>query len=129
VGRLGGHIPIKKILVVSCFITGLVYLPPIWAGTVTQLVIFIGLTGLFIGALQTSSNTLVGLSVPREQQGTAYGLVSSANSLGLGLGSLIGGSIASLIGLRPVFGVVGGLFMIIGLLITKLIVDPGETQK
>lgn len=126
VGRLGGRIPLKKIMVFSCFVTGLIYLPPIWAGTVPQMVIFIGLTGLFIGALQTSSNTLVGLSVPHEQQGTAYGLVSSANSLGIGLGSLIGGSLASLIGLRPVFGVTGGLFILIGLLITKLIVDSRE---
>jgi DHA1 family multidrug resistance protein-like MFS transporter len=126
VGRLGGQISLKRILVISCFITGLIYLPPIWAETVPQMVIFIGLTGLFMGALQTSSNTLVGLSVPHEQQGIAYGLVASANSLGIGLGSLIGGSLASLIGLRAVFGVTAGLFILICLFIMKLIADPKE---
>lgn len=121
VGRLGGRISLKRILVFSCFITGLLYLPPIWAGSVVQFIIFIGLTGLFIGGLQTSSNTLVGLSAPRDQQGIAYGLAASANSFGIGLGSLIGGSLATLIGLRPVFGVAGGLFILVSLLATKLI--------
>ena len=71
----------------------------------------------------------MGLSVSGEQHGIAYGLVASASSLGTGLGSMTGGSLASLIGLRPVFGVVGGLFMALGLLITKLIADPANPGK
>ncbi len=74
----------------------------------------------------TSSNALVGLSVPRDQQGIAYGLASSAQSLGRGLGPLIGGSLAPLMGLRPVFGVAGGLFMLIGVAVGKLL--PGSQK-
>jgi len=120
-GRLGGHISLKKILVISCLGTGLLYLPPMWARTVTQLVIFIALTGLFKGGLMTSSNALVGLSVPRNQQGIAYGLAHSANALGSGLGPLIGGSLAPLIGLRSIFGVAGGFFMLTGIAVSKLL--------
>jgi MFS family permease len=120
-GRLGGHITLKRILVISCLGTGLLYLPPMWAQTVTQLVIFIALTGLFKGGLMTSSNALIGLSVPRSQQGIAYGVAQSANALGNGLGPLIGGSLAPLIGLRSVFGVTGGLFMLIGVGVSKLL--------
>ena len=120
-GRLGGHITLKRVLVTSCLGTGLLYLPPMWAGTATQLIIFIALTGLFKGGLMTSSNALVGLSVPRSQQGIAYGVAQSANALGSGLGPLIGGSLAPLIGLRSVFGVTGGLFMLIGVAIGKLL--------
>ncbi len=120
-GRLGGHISLKKILVIASLGTGLLYLPPMWARTVTQLIIFIALTGLFKGGLMTSSNALVGLSVPRDQQGIAYGLASSANALGSGLGPLVGGSLAPLMGLRPVFGVAGGLFMLIGAAVGKLL--------
>jgi len=120
-GRLGGHITLKKILVISCLGTGLLYLPPMWAQTVTQLVIFIALTGLFKGGLMTSSNALVGLSVPQSQQGIAYGLAHSANALGSGLGPLIGGSLASLTGLRSVFGVTGGFFMLTGIAVSKLL--------
>jgi len=119
--RLGGHITLKRILVISCLGTGLLYLPPMLAQTVTQLVIFIALTGLFKGGLMTSSNALIGLSVPRSQQGIAYGVAQSANALGNGLGPLIGGSLAPLIGLRSVFGVAGGLFMLIGVAVRKLL--------
>ena len=122
-GRLGEHITLKRILVISCLGTGLLYMPPIWAGAVTQLIIFITLTGLLKGGIMTSSNALVGLSVPRSQQGSAYGLTQSANALSMGLGPLIGGSLASLMGLRPVFGVTGGLFMLIGVAVGKLL--PG----
>ncbi|MBA7699645.1 Multidrug resistance protein MdtG [subsurface metagenome] len=120
-GRLGGHISLKRILVISCLGTGLLYLPPMWARTVTQLIIFIALTGLLKGGLMTSSNALVGLSVPRNQQGIAYGLAHSANALGSGLGPLIGGSLAPLIGLRSVFGVAGGFFMLTGIAVSKLL--------
>ena len=120
-GRLGGHITLKRILVIACLGTGLLYLPPIWARTVTQLVIFIALTGLFKGGLMTSSNALVGLSVYRDQQGTAYGLAQSAKALGSGLGPLIGGSLAPLIGLRSIFGVTGGFFMLTGIAVSKLL--------
>ena len=120
-GRLGGHITLKKILVISCLGTSLLYLPPMWARTVTQLVIFIALTGLFKGGLMTSSNALIGLSVPRSQQGIAYGMAQSANALGNGLGPQIGGSLANLMGFRPVFGVAGGLFMLIGGAVGKLL--------
>ncbi len=120
-GRLGGHINLKKILVIACLGTGLLYLPPMLTQTATQLIIFIALTGLFKGGLMTSSNTLVGLSVPRDQQGIAYGMAQSALALGIGLGPLIGGSLAPLMGLRPVFGVAGGLFMLTGIAVSKLL--------
>jgi len=120
-GRLGRHISLKKILVISCLGTGLLYLPPMLARTVTQLIIFIALTGLLKGGLMTSSNALVGLSVHRSQQGIAYGIATSAQALGSGLGPLIGGSLAPLIGLRSVFGVAGGFFMLTGIAVSKLL--------
>jgi DHA1 family multidrug resistance protein-like MFS transporter len=120
-GRLGRRISLRKILIFSCVGTGLLYLPPIWAQTVTQLIPLVGLTGLLIGGVTTSSNTLVGLSVPLNQQGVAYGLSASATSLGSGLGPLVGGSLASFIGLRPVFGVAGGLFILVGVLANRLL--------
>ena len=120
-GRLGGRISLKKILIVSCVGTGLLYLPPMWAGTVAQLLIFITLTGLFKGGLMTSSNTLVGLSVSSRQQGIAYGIGQSANALGNGIGPLVGGSLATMVGLKSVFGVASGLFMLIALLVAKLL--------
>ncbi len=103
--------------------TGLLYLPPVWAGTVAQLLFFIALTGIFKGGLMTSSQSLVGLSVSQSQQGIAYGVAQSANSLGNGIGPLLGGILAPILGLRGVFGVGGGLFMLIGVAVAKLLAD------
>ncbi len=127
--RLGKRISLKKIIVFSCLGTGLLYLPPMWATTVTQLLIFIALMGLLNGGLMMSANSLVSLSVSQSQQGIAYGLSTSAQALGGGLGPLIGGSLASLLGFKPIFGVAGGLFILVAVLIIKLLVGkPVETS-
>jgi DHA1 family multidrug resistance protein-like MFS transporter len=120
-GRLGQRVTLKRILVFSCVGTGLLYLPPMWAGTVTQVLIFVALTGLMKGGIMTSSNALVGLSAPPSQQGIAYGVAQSANALGSGLGPLLGGALAPLVGLRSVFGITGGVFVVIGLGVTRLL--------
>lgn len=120
-GRLGQRFTLKKILVFSCLGTGLLYLLPMWSRTVTQLLLFVGLTGLFKGGIMTSSNALVSFSAPRREQGIAYGVAQSANALGNGMGPLIGGSFAPLIGLRSVFGVTSGIFVLIGVAVAKLL--------
>lgn len=121
VGRLSGRVSLRKILIVSCLGTALLYLLPIWAQNATQLIILVGLTGLLQGGTVTSTASLIGLSLPVSQQGIAYGLAQSATSLGNGLGPIIGGSLASLIGLRYVFIVSVGLFLLAGMLTTKFI--------
>ena len=78
-------------LVFCCVGTGLLYLPPLLAHSPVQLVLFVALSGLLTGGIVTASNSLVGLSVPLNRQGAAYGLSQSANSLGGGLGPLLGG--------------------------------------
>jgi len=130
-GRLGQRVGLKKMLVVSCVGTGLLYLPPMWAATVVQLLVFIALTGLLKGGIMTSSNSLVGLSASATRQGIAYGLAQSANALGNGIGPLIGGGLAPLIGLRSVFGVTSGLFVLIGLAIIRVLagVKLGQAQS
>ncbi|MBI4188724.1 MAG: MFS transporter [Chloroflexi bacterium] len=114
-GRLGERISLPRIMVFSCFIIGLLYLPPIWAGSVGLLAAFLALTGLLRGGLATSSNAIVGLSAAQDQQGIAFGLSQSASSLGGGIGPLIGGSLATVVGLRPIFAVAAGVYMLAGL--------------
>jgi DHA1 family multidrug resistance protein-like MFS transporter len=121
--RIGGHISLKKILIFSCIGTGLLYLPPVWAGTVALLIIFIALTGFFKGGLMASSSALVGLSASQNQQGVAYGVAQSANALGIGIGPLLGGILSPIFGLRSVFAVAAGLFVAIGLAVTRFLRD------
>jgi DHA1 family multidrug resistance protein-like MFS transporter len=127
--RLGGAMSLKKILIISCIGVGLLYLPPIWAGTVVLLIVFIALTGLFSGGIMTSANALVGLSAARSQQGMSYGVAQSASALGIGIGPLIGGVIASTLGLRTVFAVASGLFVLIGLAFARFFKDISLKQE
>ena len=120
-GRLYGKIPLRAILASSCIVTGLLYIPPIWANSSLHLIVLVGLTGLFFGGIITSSQALVSLMISGNQQGVAYGLAQSASSLGGGLGPFIGGGLAPLIGLKPVFGVTAGVMVFVGLLASRII--------
>lgn len=121
-GRVAKRVPLKQILIFSCVGTGLLYLPPMLARNLGQLVPLIAATALLNGGIITSSNSLVSYSVPLSQQGIAYGLSQSANSLGGGLGPLVGGTLASWLGLKSVFAVAGGLFIVVGVLVSRALV-------
>jgi MFS family permease len=120
-GRLHGRISLRMVLVFCCLGTGFLYLPLLWASSLALLIILIGITGLFTGGIVTSSNSLIGLSVSAGQQGIAYGLSQSAMSLGAGVGPLLGGGLARLLGLKPVFAVAAGIFILVGLLVIILL--------
>ena len=121
-GRVVKRVPLKQILIFSCVGTGLLYLPPMLARNLGQLVPLIAATALLNGGIITSSNSLVSYSVPLSQQGIAYGLSQSANSLGGGLGPLVGGTLASWLGLKAVFALAGGLFIVVGVLVSRTLV-------
>ncbi len=120
-GRLGKRISLRKILIFSCLGAALLNLSPIWINSVTQMVIVVGLLGLFQGGNVTSTSSLIGLSLPVSQQGIAYGMSQSASALGNGLGPIIGGALVSPLGLRYVFPVAAGLYVLASLLIGKFI--------
>jgi DHA1 family multidrug resistance protein-like MFS transporter len=122
-GRIAQRINLKKLLVVSCLGTGVLYLLPMLAANVMQLTIFIGMVALFVGGIMSTSNTLVAWVAPPNQQGIAYGVNQSANSLGSALGPLLGGALAPVIGLKPVFGVTAGVYVIVGLLAVRLLAN------
>jgi MFS transporter, DHA1 family, multidrug resistance protein len=128
-GRLGKRVSLKKVLIFSCIGAALLNLCPLWVNTVTQMIFVVGLMGLFQGGNTTSTSSLIGLSLPVSQQGIAYGLSQSAASLGNGLGPIIGGSLVSLVGLRNVFAVASGLFLLAGFLISQFLGKPRKEPE
>ncbi|MEK7354707.1 MAG: MFS transporter [Chloroflexota bacterium] len=120
-GRLGERISLPKIMVFCIFGIGLLYLPLMWAATIAVFAVFMILTGLLRGGQATSTNSMVGSSVTKEEQGIAYGLGQSASSLGGGLGPLIGGGLAAAIGLQPIFAISAGIFIMSGFLTLRLL--------
>lgn len=74
------------------------------------------------------ANSLIALSVSQSEQGMAYGLQQSANSLGNTLGPLIGAGLASLIGLKAVFPAGAALFILAGVAVVKLLPDLSKRE-
>lgn len=126
-GRLGQRISLPKIMAFCIFGIGLLYLPLMWAATIGLFATFQILTGLLRGGQATSTNAMVGSSVTKDEQGSAYGLGQSASSLGGGIGPLIGGVLATAIGLRPIFAVSAGIFILSGFLTVRLLARPFKT--
>ena len=120
-GRLIGRINPRKILVVASLGAGLMYLLPMFAANTTQLIIFVGLLGLWQGGVVTSTTSLIGISVPIAVQGMAYGLSQSANSLGITLGPIIGGSAAQLMSLKYIFGLSALLYLFTSLIAARFV--------
>jgi DHA1 family multidrug resistance protein-like MFS transporter len=120
-GRMGMRVSLKKILLFSCIGTGLLYLPPMFAVNTAQLLIFISAMGLLRGGMISSSSTLIGLVASPVQQGIAFGVNQSASSLGGAIGPLLGGALAPLIGLKAIFAVTAGVFVLTGVLVARLL--------
>ncbi len=127
-GRLIGRISPKKVLVIACIGTGLLYILPMLATNTTQLIIFIGLIGLTQGSAVTSSTSMIGMSVLIAEQGIAYGLSQGANAAGFSLGPVIGGSAAQIMNFRYVFGLSTGFFLLIGLFVTRFVVERAPRE-
>jgi DHA1 family multidrug resistance protein-like MFS transporter len=122
-GRLGQRVNLKKMIVWCCLGTAVLCCPPMFAGTVTQLIVAMAFMDALKGGLLVTSNTLIGMVAPLDQQGIAYGINQSANSLGGALGPLIGGAVAPLIGLKYVFGVTAGVYFIVAVIAGKLLAN------
>ena len=127
-GRMGARMSLKTMLIWGCILTGVMYLPPVFATSVFVFIVLMSLRGVFNGGVMVPSNSLVSLSVSRTEQGMAYGLQQSANSLGNGLGPLLGGVLASAFGLKIVFPISAGLFVLAGFAVMKLLPKKDPRQ-
>ena len=99
-----GH---KQVLMVNLFITSILWVAHAAARSIDQLLIIRILFGFAAGGNIPTMNALVGKLTPKESYGKAYGLMASMTSLGMTLGPLAGGIMASYMGLRWPFVVVG----------------------
>ena len=127
-GRMGGRISLKKMMVFASIGTGLLYLPPLLASNVGQFIALMSLRGLLNGGIMIPPNALIALSVSETQQGMAYGLQQSANSLGNGLGPILGGTMADVLGLKAVFPAAAVIFLVAGVAVWKLLPEVNAAQ-
>lgn len=118
-GSLSERFDLRLVLIVCCFGAGLLYLPGGWATSIGFLVLVLAIVGFFKGGLVTASNTLLGMMIPQERHGAAYGVAQSIHAAAFGLGPLLGGILASTLGLGQVFVATGVLFLALALYVTR----------
>lgn len=125
VGRLSRYRP-RQVLIgtlvagaITCWPMALVY-------TSTQLLVFRVLLGLVAGGTLTVALTMGGQALPREVQGTGFGLLSAATLLGGAVSPLAAGAL-TMINLRAVF-VVNSLIYVILTLWVLLVVQAEPKQ-
>ncbi|MFZ2039468.1 MAG: MFS transporter [Desulfobacterales bacterium] len=82
-----------------------------FAASAEQLVVLRAIQGMVSGVIG-AANALVAATVPREQVGFAMGLLQVGMGVGLGLGPVIGGTVADVFGYRAVFHVTAALLAI-----------------
>jgi len=90
------------------FVSLIVFVSKIW-----QLVLLNFLFAFFVGGINPILKIILTRIVPNEKRGAAFGLVGSARSLGWFTGSLSGGIVAAIFGLRSVFVIIAALFVVI----------------
>jgi len=105
-----GH---KRVLVINLLITGIMWIAHALAQSIQQLLVIRIIFGLAAGGNLPTMNALVGKLTPRESYGKAYGLTASMASLGMTLGPLAGGIMASYMGFRWPFVVVSLLLSLV----------------
>ena len=128
VGRLADRIGHRRVLVVANAGSAFFSIPHAFAQSLGQL---FGLRvgwGLIAGGGGPAMNAMIGASVSSDTLGRTFGITTSAMCLGFALGPLVGGFMATGMGMRLPFIVMGILQLICALLIA-LYVRPNAHKQ
>ncbi|MGN6361868.1 MAG: MFS transporter [Thermomicrobiales bacterium] len=115
----------RRTLIGALIVAGAFTVPAAFVGTVFQMLVVRAAVGLCIGAALPTVSALVSLITPRGQQGSAYGLLASAELIGFALGPLVGGVIGASLGLRATFLVPAAVLILVAMLVlTRVHIPP-----
>jgi MFS family permease len=126
--RSGGRIGLRGMVMGACVLAGVsTYLIGLERSS-TAILATLFFTGLAQGTLASSSTALISLFAPANRQGTAFGMLTSAQSLAMGTGPITGGVLASLTDLQTPFTAAGILLMAGALLVLAVPAPPPVTD-
>ena len=126
-GRFADRIGQRRLLGYATVGSALSFGAQALAWALIPLAAFRAMTGFFMGGLNTSVNSNVGVMARPESRGAAFGVSGSAFSLGNALGPLLGGAIAGLLSPRAVI-VVASCALLVGRLLVSLLDRAVEQQ-
>ncbi|MFC1534647.1 MFS transporter [Thermodesulfobacteriota bacterium] len=93
-----------------------------------ELVLLRTIQGFITGTI-SASNALVAAAVPRERTGYAMGLLQVGMAVGIGIGPVIGGTIADSFGYRAAFFVTATLLLVVGMIVLFGVEEQFEPKK
>lgn len=108
-GKRSDRIGYRRVLLISLVGVSAFTLPQ---AIVHNLWAFLALrfgVGIFLGGVLPTANAWIGSLFPGEQRGRVYGVVSSATFMGMFVGPLLGGIVASSLGFAAAFLMIGSL--------------------
>ncbi|MBD3292123.1 MAG: MFS transporter [Armatimonadia bacterium] len=131
VGRMADRLGHRRVLIASSAGSAIFSIPHAIAQTVGQL---FGLRigwGLVSGGARPAMSAMIGANVSSDTFGRSFGLTTSAMCLGFALGPLAGGALASTMGLRWPFVMMGVLQLVCAVLIALYVrpIPREETEE
>ncbi len=118
-GKLSDEIGSRKVILASLIVGGLLYIPQAFLKSPWQLIALRFLLGLAIAGLAPAINALIKRITPGVFMGRIFGIILSAQYLGIFVGSIIGGQVAAYFGIKYVFFVTSALLLLNALWIYK----------
>lgn len=123
-GRMAERTGYRNMLVAATIGAAAGYSLVYFADNLWSLILLMAVVGIFSGAMIPMVNALIGASAPKGKQGSAFGLVGSAQALSLALGPLLGGITADWLGIHAGFPIIGALLMGVAVLVTLSVREP-----
>ena len=127
-GRIAERTGFRRALIVATLFAGLAYIPVAVADDLLPLMALMAIVGVFSGAMIPLVNALVGASAPEGKQGSAFGLVGSAQALSFAVAPLLGGLTARQLGIHAGFPIIGSMLVAVSVLIFFTIREPARVD-
>ena len=126
--RGNGRIGLKQLVVAAAVLAGIGTYVVGLSDSPYMVLGSLFVVGLAQGTLAASSTALVSLFAPASRQGTAFGILTSAQSLAMGTGPLTGGLLAAFSDMRAPFGAGSLLLLAGGLLVLTIPAPPTQSE-
>jgi MFS transporter, DHA2 family, metal-tetracycline-proton antiporter len=124
--RLSDFIPIKRLILVGLSLLAVASLIGFFSNHYIVLLLARIIQAAGAGAVPGLAMVLAGRYIPKARRGRAMSLISTAASLGFGLGPVIGGVVTQYLGWNYLFIITGLVVLLIPLLLKLL---PEETKN
>ena len=129
VNRVTARTGYRAALVGACIGAGVGYALVGFADTLPMLMLLMAGVGIFGGAMIPTVNALIGGLSPEGKQGSAFGLVGSAQALSFAVAPLLGGLTAQAFGIHAPFPIIGGVLLGVAALVALTVRGRGYPRR